>query len=355
MPPPASETIAVAVIGAGFISDYHVHGIRAAGGATVSTLVGRRRDMTAAKAALLGIPGVEIDYRAVLDDPSIQGVVVASPDDMHERMAIDALAAGKSVLLQKPMAMDSRQCRSIIDSAEASRGKLTVSFMHRYFPEVAWLRDVLSGGRLGPIHSVRMRNATPGADWSGWFFQPGKVAGGVVMQLGVHGIDLCRHLFGEIESVKADMFIAKPERRLADGTAVRSTLEDNTVAFYRFTSGFGASHEMSWTELRGCDRFRLEVYAERGTVWLRTERGPAAIFAPSVTGKDGWVTPNLAEAPFGQAHHRHWLDIVRGNVPPDDTPLAGLRSVMVAEAVYAAARTNGRVAVPPPEALGIGT
>ncbi|MCC2688328.1 MAG: hypothetical protein K0S21_1131, partial [Rhizobiaceae bacterium] len=137
MPPPASETIAVAVIGAGFISDYHVHGIRAAGGATVSTLVGRRRDMTAAKAALLGIPGVEIDYRAVLDDPSIQGVVVASPDDMHERMAIDALAAGKSVLLQKPMAMDSRQCRAIIDSAEASRGKLTVSFMHRYFPEVA--------------------------------------------------------------------------------------------------------------------------------------------------------------------------------------------------------------------------
>jgi predicted dehydrogenase len=127
------------------------------------------------------------------------------------------------------------------------------------------------------------------------------------------------------------------------------------VAFYRFTSGFGASHEMSWTELRGCDRFRLEVYAERGTVWLRTERGPAAIFAPSVTGKDGWVTPNLAEAPFGQAHHRHWLDIVRGNVPPDDTPLAGLRSVMVAEAVYAAARTNGRVAVPPPEARGIGT
>lgn len=345
----AADGVTVAVIGAGFIADYHVNGLKSAGGANVTTLVGRRREATERRAAQLGIPKIETDYRAVLDDAAIDAVVVASPDDTHERIAIDALAAGKSVLLQKPMAMDSGQCRNIVEAADRSRGKLTVSFMHRYFPEVLWLRGLLAEGRLGAIHAVRIRNATPGADWNDWFFKPGHVAGGVVMQLGVHGIDLCRHLFGEIASVQADMRTAKPERRLADGSTILSALEDNAHALYRFAGGVHASHEMSYTELAGCDRFRLEVYADYGTAWLRTERGPAAIYAPSVTGREGWDVPDLPAEPPGREHHRHWLSIVRGDAPPDDTPQAGLRSVLIAEAIYAAARSGGGSAVPPPD------
>ena len=104
-----------------------------------------------------------------------------------------------------------------------------------------------------------------------------------------------------------------------------------------------ASHEMSYTERAGCDRFRLELYTDAGTVFLRTERGPAALFAPDVTGDSAWVAPPLAEAPLGQAHHRHWLDVVRGLVPADGTAEAGLRSVEVAEAIYQAAQTGRRV------------
>jgi predicted dehydrogenase len=341
---PAADSVAVAVIGAGFIADYHVNGLVSAGGAKVAALVGRRRGPAEAKAAALGIARVETDYRAVLDDGSIDAVVVASPDDTHERIAIDALDAGKAVLLQKPMALDSGQCRAIVAAASRSARPLTVSFMHRYFPEVGWLRGLLAAGSLGAVHALRLRNATPGADWADWFFKSGSVAGGVVMQLGVHGIDLCRHLFGEIDSVQAETTTARPQRRLADGRVVMSTLEDNVVAGYRLACGALASHEMSYTELGGCDRFRLEVYADAGTVWLRTGRGPAAIFAPSVTGCDEWVAPPLETAPFGQVHHRHWLDIVRGVAAPDDTPLAGLRSVALAEAIYAAARSGSRVA-----------
>jgi predicted dehydrogenase len=347
MPRSAADRIAVAIIGAGFIADYHVNGLRAAGGADVSALVGRRHEAAARKAQSLGITRIETDHRRVLDDKSIDAVVVASPDDTHERIAIDALSAGKSVLLQKPMALDSAQCENIIRSAGRSTGKLTVSFMHRYFPEVIWLGEILRQGKLGAVHSVRMRNATPGADWSDWFFNPGNVSGGVVMQLGVHGIDLCQHLFGPIGHVTAEMTTARPERKLADGRMIRSRLEDNVLALYRLAGGARASHEMSYTEIRGCDRFRLEVYAEFGTVWLRTERGPASMFAPSLTGRDVWAVPDLPDAPFGQAHHRHWLSIVRGEVAPDDTPLAGLNSIEVAEAIYRAARTGRRIPVRP--------
>ena len=337
------KPLAVAVIGAGFIADYHINGLRAGGGADVVALVGRRQETTARKAASLGVGRVETDYRRVLDDRSIDAVVVASPDDTHERIAIDALGAGKHVLLQKPMALDSAQCRNIIQADALAGQRLTVSFMHRHFPEVRWLRDLLSAGALGKIHALRIRNATPGADWNDWFFKPGNVSGGVVMQLGVHGIDLCRHLFGPIASVAADMTTARPQRTLADGRTVHTDLEDNVFATYRLGSGVRVSHEMSYTELKGCDRFRLEVYAEHGTVWLRTERGLAALYAPAITGKDAWVVPALADEVFGAAHHRHWLAIARGDTPPDGTPLAGLQSVTVAEAIYAAARSGQRI------------
>jgi predicted dehydrogenase len=334
--------VAVAVIGSGFIADYHVNGIRAAGGAEIVVLVSRSAANAARRSAELGIPRWGTDHRQVLADPAIDAVVVATPDDTHAAIAIDALAAGKAVLLQKPMALDAAECRAILAAGKASAAPLTVSFMHRYFPEVAWLKQVLAEGSLGPIHTVRMRNATPGADWNDWFYMADHVAGGVVMQLGVHGIDLIRHLFGPISEVSARMTTALPERRLRDGRLVRSRLEDNVLATYRLPGGVMATHEMSYTEVQGCDRFRLEVYGQKGTAWLRTERGAAALYAPATTGREEWVTPRLPSEPFGAAHHRHWLSIVRGQSPRDDTPEAGLASIEVAEAIYRAANSGCR-------------
>lgn len=339
--------VAVAVIGGGFIAGYHAEGLRAAGGARLAALVGRRRAATEARAADLGFARAETDHRSVLDDQGIDAVIVATPDDSHERIAIEALQAGKAVLLQKPMAMTAQGCRNILAAEAAGSGRLTVSFMHRFFPEVVWLRDLLASERLGPVHAFRIRNATPGADWSDWFYRPGAVAGGVVMQLGVHGIDLCRHLFGPVRELTALSRTAAPRRRLREGRTVDSDLEDNVLATYRLAGEVQGSHEMSCTELAGCDRFRLEVHAERGTVWLRSERGAAAMHAPELTGTRDWVTPPLEDERLGARHHRDWLAMVRGDAPRDDTAEAGLYSVVVAETIYRAAAGRAWLDVAP--------
>ncbi|MEO9613424.1 MAG: Gfo/Idh/MocA family oxidoreductase [Nitratireductor sp.] len=338
----------IAILGAGFISDYHVRGLTAAGDVAIACLVGRDLARTRARAAEFGIENAATELAAVLADPGIDGVVVATPDGLHRDHAIAALSQGKAVLLQKPMALDTAQCAEIIAASEASGAPLTVSFMHRYFPEVRWLKRLLDEGALGRVHSVRIRNATPGADWADWFYSPENVSGGVVMQLGVHGIDLCAHLFGPIAEVTASLATARPNRRLADGRTVTTALEDNVVASYTLANGALVSHEMSYTEIAGCDRFRLELHADKGTVWLRSERGPAAIYAPEITGQDGWVNPPLADETLGAAHHRHWLDIVRGQARPDDSASAGLASILVAEAIYRAAGAARRVAVAHP-------
>lgn len=330
----AREPVVVAIIGSGFIAGYHVDGLRAAGDVEIAAIAGRTRDKVEAAARRFGIPRAETDFRRVLDDRRVDGVVIATPDHTHEALAIEALRAGKEVLLQKPMAMTASGCRNVLAAAKASSAGVMVSFMHRYFEEVVWLRDLLRSGALGRVNSFRIRNATPGADWGAWFYDPTKVAGGVVMQLGVHGIDLCGHLFGPVQALSARTVTSRPDRELNDGTRVRSALEDDAIATYQMDSGVIGSHEMSATEIAGCDRFRLEVYAERGTVWLRTERGGAAICAPDVTGRTGWVVPDLPSAALGARHHRHWLDIVRGRAARDDTAPAGLRSIEVAEAIY---------------------
>lgn len=341
----AERDLAVAVIGAGIISEYHVTGLRAAGGATVAALVGRDPARTAARAAALGIARAETGLAAVLGDGGIDAVVIATPDASHERIAIAALEAGKPVLLQKPMAMTSAECRAIIAAAQRTGTRLSVSFMHRYFPEVFWLRDELASGRLGKVHAIRLRNATPGADWAEWFYAPGSVAGGVVMQLGVHGIDLVEHVFGPIASVQATMRTMMPERRLADGRTVTTSLEDNALANYVLEAGPIVTHEMSYTERGGCDRFRLEVYTEAATVWLRSPRGPAAIIAPDLTGTKDWVVPDIAPAPLGAEHHRHFIAVAGGAAGPDDTAAAGLSTVLVAEHLYEAAMSGGTVPI----------
>ena len=94
-----SKQINVAIIGAGFISDYHINGIRAAGGGTITTLVGRRLERTARRAAEFGIPRHSTAYHDVLADPRVDAVVIATPDATHMPLSIEALQAGKPVLL----------------------------------------------------------------------------------------------------------------------------------------------------------------------------------------------------------------------------------------------------------------
>ena len=334
------ETIGVGMIGAGFISEYHLGGLAAAGGASVRVLAGREPARVQALARKFGIPAAVSDYRAVLERRDVDAVVIATPDDTHEEIATAAAAAGKAILLQKPMARTPGECRRIIAAARAGGVDLQVSYMHRYFEEVLRVRELLADGRLGPVYALRMRNATPGPDWQAWFFSRERVGGGAVLQLGVHGIDLCRHLFGEIETVTATVALQRQERVLADGSTVRPDNEDHALALYRFRGGALGSHEISLSEIQGTDRFRLEIYCAEATLWLRTERGALALFAPGLTGKNEWIAPELPTLRAGERHHAHWLDMLRGKVPTERTAEDGLATALVADAIYRSSATG---------------
>ncbi len=336
----SASSVRVGIIGAGFISAYHLAGLRAAAGADVRVIAGRTETSVAAVAKEHDVPEITTDYRTILERSDIDAVVIATPDHTHEIIAIAAADAGKAILLQKPMARNSSECRRIIDAARRNDVSLSVSFMHRYLDEVIRTQELLADPSFGPVQAIRIRNATPGADWNDWFFSRDFVGGGVVMQLGIHGIDLTQHLFGPIASVMASTSLARRERRLADGRSVTSDFEDHANAIYRFHGGIEGIHDMSYSEVQGCDRFRLEIYCAEATLWLRTERGLLSIYAPAHTGQRTWMVPDLDTTDFGARHHAHWLAVVRGDAPTDGTAQDGLASIQVAEAIYRSAASR---------------
>ena len=335
----SKEPVRVGLLGAGFISDYHISGLQQAGAQVVS-ISSRTEANAQAKAKQFGIPHYTADYADVLAREDVEAVVITTPDFTHEALSIATAQAGKAILLQKPMARNSRECLNIIKAAEDNNVPLYVSFMHRYLIEIEKIQELLAADALGEVHTIRQRNATPGADWAAWFFSKEKVGGGVVLQLGVHGIDLLRYIFGEIESVKATTALMKKSRKLADGSIVEPDNEDTALAIYRFASGVTATHEMSFNELSGTDRFRMEIYGENGVAWLRTERGRLAMVAPEHWGIDGWVEPKLPAPNFAYRQHRHFLAMLRGEEPPDTSAHDGLATLLVSEAIYRSAESN---------------
>jgi predicted dehydrogenase len=330
------KNVKVGVLGAGFISDYHIQGLQSAG-AEVVAISSLNEEKAQQKAQQYHIQRSTNDYQKILEMPDIQAVVILTPDFTHRQVAIDAANTGKAILLQKPMARTSSECKEIISVAQEAGVALHVSFMHRYFEEVDALRGLLEQKTIGNILTVRQRNATPGANWATWFFDRDAVGGGVVMQLGIHGIDLLRSLFGEIEAVRATTALMVRERTLVDGTKVIPTNEDLAVMTYRFRSGMIAVHEAFYNEVAGTDRFRMEVYGDQGTAWLRTERGRLAVYSPDDHSQMGWFKPNLPKANFGYRQHRHFLKMVTGEEPHDGSHQDGLASVQIAEAIYESA------------------
>lgn len=328
------RTPRIAIVGAGTISEYHIRGLEAAG-AEVGILVSRTLATAQAKAAEFGIAKATDRIDDVWDSQDIDGIVVATPDATHKSLALAAIDHRMPSMIQKPLGLSTQECRTIVDAAATAGVPVYSSFMHRYFEEVTALRELIAAGDLGTILHVRQRNATAGAGWAPWFYDEASVGGGVVMQLGVHGIDLVRHVFGEIVSVSALIDRQVLERTLDSGAVVRPTHEDFAIATYRLASGGYVTHEVSYNEVAGTDRFRMEVYGTAGTAWLRTERGRLAIATKA--NPEEWTNIPLDSSVLGELHHRHFIDMVTGRSPDDGSGLDGLISVLIAEKVYEAA------------------
>jgi predicted dehydrogenase len=279
-----------------------------------------------ARATALGLPVVE-SPSAVLDDPSITGVFVATPPASHVTLAVDALMAGKHVLVEKPLATSVAECRRLADAERASGRKVLVGHLMLYHPALTKLRELCRSGALGRLrylYATRVNLGTVRATENAWW------------SLAPHDLSMMLELVGGL-----------PTSVAARGAAyVREGVEDVVFANLEFPGGVLASLHVSWLDPH--KRRQLTVVGEERMVTFddmepsdkvrvfEVEGGPRtdfASFAELVALRQGDIAiPRLEPVESLQAELSHFLAVVRGDAEPRTGLASGLDVVRVLEA-----------------------
>jgi predicted dehydrogenase len=212
--------------------------------AEITAICGRNQDRAQELAGEYGIPHVFSDYRALLEQPNLDAVVVATPDDLHYPMTMDALDVGLHVLCEKPMALNAQDAWAMYEKAEAARVKHMVLFTWRWQPDFLFLKRLVDGGYVGHCYQAYFSFLGPfGREPEyQWRFDSQR-SNGVISDLGAHMIDFARWYLGDVRKVSAHLatFIDRPDVEGKPSVPVN----DSAVVTLQFDHGTQAVIQVS--------------------------------------------------------------------------------------------------------------
>ncbi|TWU28203.1 Gfo/Idh/MocA family protein [Bythopirellula polymerisocia] len=211
--------IKAGIIGTGFIGPAHVEALRRLGYVQVAAVAERDTALAQAKADELSIPKAYSDYHQLLADPDIQVVHNCTPNHLHFEVNRDILAAGKHVISEKPLAMNSTESRELVKLAEAAGVVHAIDFNYRYMPLVQQARLMCQAsdevGRILAVHGSYLQDwLLKETDWN-WRLVP-EMSGDsrAVADIGSHWCDLIQFITGQkIVKVMADLVTIHPSRK----------------------------------------------------------------------------------------------------------------------------------------------
>ena len=272
----------IALVGSGFMGRAHAMAFAAAGRTfdldvePVLEILADRDDATAAKAAAaFGFARSTGDWRTAVTDPGIDLVAIATPNLLHAPIALAAIAAGKPVYCEKPLAATLDESRAMTEAAEAAKLPTAVGFTYLYNPMIAVARDLIASGEIGEVTAFRGIHAedfmaSAGAPFN-WRCEP-EQAGGALADIGSHIIAMARHLVGEIAEVSGSLHTAHPVRRDAGGNAREVRVDDQMDTVVRFASGATGTLSASWLASGRKMGLGFEVSGTKGSIVFTQEQ-----------------------------------------------------------------------------------
>ncbi len=278
------------------------------------------------------------DYEQMLREPEIDAVIVCTPSGMHADQSIAALEAGKHVLCEKPMALNSRDAQRVCD-AEKKAGKLVgVVFQTRYVKDIRELRRAIEDGLLGQLVfcDLYMKYWRDPAyfevsPWRGTFLMDG---GGALMNQGIHGVDIMHYLCGTPR-----LLGAKVKTLVHD-----IETEDTAVAAVEYPSGALGVMQASTSANPGFDR-RIEIHGSRGyATVVNATLEKLYVDGNFLVNRKVDFTPGTASDPTKMNHENHTLQIknfvlaIQGEEALLSTTQDGLAAVSFIEQIYKASK-----------------
>ena len=339
----------IAIVGFGLIGRRHAEVVRRAPELALAAVVERDQESHAAAAALGA--SVYSSLPDMIEAEAPDGIVLATPTPLHIDQGLTCIDAGRPVLIEKPVAVTSKDARVLIEAANSAGVPLLVGHHRRYNGTVRAAKAAIDSGAVGDIRAVQA---------TCWFYKPDhyfekapwrrqKGAGPISVNL-VHDVDLLRHFCGEVDAVQA---VAVPSRRGFEN-------EDLATAVLRFASGAIATISVSDSIVAP---WSWELTARENQVYPATSEScyliggsEGGLSLPDLRvwrhdGDPDWWTPISArtltcrmEGPLA-AQMAHFARVISGEEAPLVPGMEGLKSLEAVEAVALSANTGRDVKV----------
>ena len=336
------------IIGAGVIATTYAGAIAAIAHARLRAVADIDQERAQRLAAAAGADAYA-DVDALLARHDIDVVCVCVPSGLHAEIGARAAAAGKHVVVEKPIDVTLAAADRLIDACRSGGVALSVISQHRFDPSVRRLREAIAAGRLGRLilgdAFVKWYRSPAYYRSAGWRATWSLDGGGALMNQGIHSVDLLLWLLGPVESVLARTATAAHE----------VAVEDVATALIRFSSGASGVIEVTTAAFPGFAE-RIEVSGTRGSVVLEAGEIIAWRLADELgdPGPYGVVTRLAAsstdaptESHDGHAAQLHdVLDAIEHDREPAVTGEDGRRALEVVLATYESARTAAEVRLP---------
>ena len=253
----ATAPIRWGIIGCGDVTEVKSGpGFRKADGSRLVAVMRRDGDAARDYARRHGVPRAYDDAAALIDDAEVDAVYVATPPSSHHDYALQALAAGKPVYVEKPMACTHGECLAMNAAAQAAGLPLFVAYYRRMLPRFVAVRDAVLGGAIGTPRTVHAVYASPpdpslGAGELPWRYRPEIAGGGLFADMGSHVLDLLDHLLGPIAEVRGFAVNQLGAYPAEDAVAFAMRFRDGVVGTARFA--FTAQEQIDQVEIAGSD------------------------------------------------------------------------------------------------------
>ncbi|MGI6538249.1 MAG: Gfo/Idh/MocA family protein [Caldicoprobacterales bacterium] len=348
------KKIKVGIIGTGNISHTHTAGYMALDNVELYAACDINEQRVKDYARKYGYKHVFTDYNEMLKLEELDAVSVCTWNSVHAPASIAALKAGKHVLCEKPMAMNTEEALAMEKAAKEAGKLLMIGFVRRFGNDARILKDFIDSGMMGDIYyakaSYLRRNGCPG----GWFGDKSRSGGGPLIDLGVHVIDLVRYMMGKPKPVSVT---GATFNKLGDRRNIKSTkeyrasddseeifdVEDLALGMIKFDNGSVLTVETSFSLNIEKNVADIELFGTRSGAKL----SPELKFYSEINDYLVDVTPAhdtaLSFTGLFENEIAHFIDCIANGTECISPAEDGVEIMKILDAVYESARTGREV------------
>lgn len=330
-----SQDIRLGLVGAGAIAQLaHLPVLARIRGARLVAICDNDGPKAGALAQRLGVPDIFTDIDELLDSEEVDGVVIATPNHLHEPHVLRALKQKVHVLCERPLSLTIGGVTRILKAAEAADRKVVVGNNHRFRSDVQQLGRFLHGGELGRVIAMRAGQYQFRAELQGWRQRKAEAGGGAFFEYGYPLLDLALWLADFPDPVRVSAHMDK-----TGGGSV----EDMMLVHLECAAGISFSIDVSWAYIGQEERWWFEVVSSRGNARLSPLR-----VVKELNGRPTNVSPTGAaarESVFLQSYRAefaHFIAVLNDEAayePPEDQ----LKVMRVMEAIYKSAEEGREI------------